>query len=242
VTVDDATNPKPDKPKKGQERTAFDPSSGPGDSPPLPPGLESQFEEGVKDQRYRRMFRASLVSGVLTTLALLAVNLTYVIFSTTDVYTSAIKQHAAAATTLHTAAAHDGAKASGVVVGATSSVAGAPSAVAVATSSASSVTSPKDKSKPEARVLERTVEAEPHSSPIFGEMKDALIPIVAMVSVLAASIVVILVTALKASFAPTKTGGEKAGQESNEIGPAFPSPVIEAITNLIDAVKGVVTK
>lgn len=66
---------------------------------------------------------------------------------------------------------------------------------------------------------------------IYGELRDALLPIVLMVSVLTAAIVVILVTAIKSSFAPPKADSDGAASDNT-----LPLPVIETLRSLTEAV------
>ncbi|WP_154377044.1 hypothetical protein [Duganella guangzhouensis] len=68
---------------------------------------------------------------------------------------------------------------------------------------------------------------------IYGEIRDSMVPLVALVSILAVAIVVILGTMLRAAFAPHPNNGTDS-KEKEEVSPV---PVLEAIKGLVDSVK-----
>lgn len=168
--------------------------------------IVEKLNEAVSDQVFRRYFRAAIVLITLLTVVTLVCNLHYVIRKTTKVYTHAIEQHAGASIRYNE------------LVAKRALVAGQPASSA---QSATKATESAVKEKPSHEGL-----------PIFGEMRDALVPIVVIISVLAASIVVILVTSLKASFATPDAGDSSLPKH----------PFLEALKNLLDALVSVIKK
>jgi hypothetical protein len=68
---------------------------------------------------------------------------------------------------------------------------------------------------------------------IYGEIRDSMVPLVALVSILTVAIVVILGTMLKAAFAPHPNNSSDP-KEKEETSPV---PLLEALKALVDSVK-----
>jgi hypothetical protein len=73
----------------------------------------------------------------------------------------------------------------------------------------------------------------------LADLRDLFLPVVAMVSLLTVAVVVILVTMLRASFAPTVSALDR---ESDKSLLDLPVPIIEAMKSFVDALKGLVGK
>lgn len=67
---------------------------------------------------------------------------------------------------------------------------------------------------------------------IYGEVRDSMVPLVALVSILTVAIVVILGTFLKAAFL-----GHGHGQVDTKSSDSSPVPIIEALKSLAESIK-----
>lgn len=203
-------------------------TSGPGDSKPLPPGYVNFLNDGIVDQESRRKVRKPVLIAALAVLGMFTFSLIVIVAVLSSGFYQALKPENIAkfvAAELH--GKIDRATATGGNKDASSSK--------DATSKKS--TDKESKLSAAAGTGDRSVlkESEPVKveAKIYGEIRDSMVPLVALVSILAVAIVVILGTMLKAAFAPHPHNGADL-REREETSPV---PLIQALRGLMDAIK-----
>jgi hypothetical protein len=226
--------PKPDEtdlPSAQQKRTELQDEQT-RDSDPLPGGHEALLNDGILDLASRRSHRPGIVIAALVALGFFLVNVTIIIVTLACGFTQALKPEVVARSAAVQLAEKVGAAASTSATAAptVSQVSGsAPEKGKSASGAARTQSESADANQP--RVVR--VEAK-----IFGEIKDSMVPLVALVSILTIAIVVILATMLKAAFAvhphaaPT-SANDKEKQESDAFVPA-----LEACKSFVETLKG----
>lgn len=218
------TTAQPGPPHSGQVMNRLPP-----DSEDLPKGESGAVDEAVRDRRYRRYFRVAVVVTAILVMVTIAGNMTWVVCSITQGFQGAMKQDTIAK-----------AVAVQVVEQVASAAQSASSSSSVSASAAASASS-----APAARAKAGHTAATPNKvrveASIFGEIRDSLIPLVGLVSILTLALVVITVTMLRASFAPDKSLKSNDPVENSD-GIVFPVPAIEALKSFIDSVKSIFGK
>lgn len=203
----------------------------PPDSPPLPLEKFNLVFESVKDQRWRRIARSGIVLLGCFVVVWFTCSLTKVVGEVSAGFSNILsKETLTALVAAEVKAAH----------------ADAASAVANAASGASS-SQPQQPAKKEAKVSKPVQSGDTKESAPkvdvdlkrLADLRDLFLPVVAMVSLLTVAVVVILVTMLRASFAPTVPALDR---ESDKSLLDLPVPIIEAMKSFVDALKGLVGK
>lgn len=220
-------------PSPSQRKTALD--SNPlmattesGDSPPLPKLKEDFLNDGIADQISRRAPRARIVMTALTILAVFTVNLTGIVGTLGFAFYQALKPENIA----KFAAAELREKINKDSSGPTEK-SNTPSKSEKAPTSSDKEPKPSNaKSTNEHAPVKENGPIKVEAN-IYGEIRDSMGPLVALVSILAVAIVVILGTMLKATFAPY-LNNSPAPKEKEETSPV---PLIEALKGLVDSVK-----
>jgi len=216
TSAKDAGTPDPGLPNPAQVTTSLPP-----DSPALPQGESDAVDEAVRDRKYRRYFRVAVVVTAIMVMATLAVNMTWVVCSVTQGFKDALRQDTIA---------------KAVAAQVVEQAASAALAAAPASPPASAAGAQTKRATPApAPAVSHKVRVE---ASIFGEIRDSLIPLVGLVSILALALVVITVTMLRASFAPDKSLKSNDSMDGGD-GIVFPVPAIEALKNLVDAIKSI---
>jgi hypothetical protein len=203
-------------------------SAGPGDSPPLPPGHLDLLNDGIADQQSRREYRLPILGAALGVLAVFTVCLAGIVFTLGNGFFQALQPENIA----KFAAVELKGKIDKV------SAAVGEKETSSSNEDVSKKTSDKESKSSTFKTAEERSNAKEHEpvkveAKIYGEIRDSMVPLVALVSILAVAIVVILATMLKAAFAPhpNNTTGQKEKEESS------PVPILEAIKGLVDSIK-----
>lgn len=226
---DDVPPPKQDQIKR--ELDSSNPgttTSGPGDSKPLPPGYVTFLNDGIIDQESRRKVRKPALIAALAVLGMFTASLVVIVAVLSCGFYQALKPENIAkfvAAELH--GKIDKATVSGGDKDASSSK----------DETSKKSTDKESKSSAAKGAGDHSASKEPEpvkvEAKIYGEIRDSMVPLVALVSILAVAIVVILGTMLKAAFAPHPHNGADL-RERDETSPV---PLIEALKGLIDAIK-----
>jgi len=195
------------------------------DSPELPQATINAIDDGIQDQQSRRSHRPKVVWLAIGIVVLFALNLTVVVGVMACGFWRALEPSAIA-------------KASAAeVVRLTQTQA---QASADATADPAQTSKPIDQKKRASEIsgsptsLKTGATAQPVriEAKIYGEVRDSMVPLVALVSILTVAIVVILGTFLKAAFL-ANPNGHGPGKEIE----ASPVPVLEALKSLADSIK-----
>lgn len=193
----------------------------PGDSPALPKLHEDLLNDGIADQVSRRRLRTPIFFTTLAVLFVLTVCLAGVVSVLGSAFLQALKPDNTAKLVALELAQKTAANTADTLPRplAASASAGKSEHQAHATLPAQPAVA--DTSAPKLAIS------------IYTEIRDAMVPLVALVSILAVAIVVILGTMLKAAFAPHPNNRLKDTDETS------PVPVLEAMKSLVDSVKAV---
>jgi len=225
-----------DLPSPGQKRTELDDEKG-RDSAPLPKSHEALLNDGIVDLASRRSHRPGIVIAALVALGVFLANVTVVILTLTYGYTQAIKPEMVAKSAVVELAEKVAAAASS-----------APASTPHASSTASAVSASEKRASAPEQSKATTHDASDANQPrtvkvearIFGEIKDSMVPLVALVSILTVAIVVILATMLKAAFAAHPHAAATSDKEKKD-SDAF-IPAIEACKSFIETLKSAFSK
>jgi hypothetical protein len=224
---DDVPPPKQDQIKR--ELDSPNPgttTSGPGDSKPLPPGYLNFLNDGIVDQESRRKVRKPALIAAFAVLGMFTASLVVIVAVLSCGFYQALKtENIARFVAAELRGKIDKASAAGVDRDANSSKDETSKKVTDKDSKSSAAKGDHSASKDPEPVK---VEAK-----IYGEIRDSMVPLVALVSILAVAIVVILGTMLKAAFAPHPHNSADL-REREETSPV---PLIEALKGLVDAIK-----
>lgn len=194
-------------------------SATPPDSPALTQSDEKAVDEAVTDQRYRRWFRVAIVVATIAVITTFMANLSFVVCSVVETFSKSMDNQ-----TLAEAIAGQ------VVAKSASDAASASSAPTVGTFA------PSGKHvKVAAPAYEPKLKIE---AKIFGEIRDSLIPVVALVSILTVAVVAILITLLRASFAQIGV----ARPSESEGGIVIPVAAIEAFKPVVEFFRSIFGK
>lgn len=186
------------------------------DAPPLRDGYSEYLNDGIADQTSRRSHRGELVKASFYVLGILMLNLTIVVIVLTYAFCRALAPESVAKASVAELVKWVDQAASSPGASLPSSSSSAPSKIAPA--------SPPGPIKTQAQAMK--IEAK-----IFGEVRDSMFPLVALVSILTLAVTVILGTMLKASFARPVVV-ETASDEKE-----YPVPVLQALKELADSIK-----
>jgi hypothetical protein len=219
-------------PSPSQRKTSLDspsPSSsapGPGDSPPFPKIREDLLNDGIADQISRRGHRQPIVIAALTVLAALTICLGGIVFTLGFAFYNALNSQ----TIAKFAAAELQEKINRIPLALSSKT-----EAAVKPTKASNDSDKKNISSNQDLTVKPAKEAEPVriEAKIYGEVRDSMVPLVALVSILTVAIVVILGTMLKAAFAPHPNNSS----DTNDKDETSPVPLLEALKSLVDSVR-----
>lgn len=216
-----APGPTPD-----QLRTAMDTT--PGDSPLLPRGYEDLLNDGITDQISRRSHRRPVVIGALVILIAFTLCLTGIVGTLGYTYVKALSPENVAklsAVQLHEQIS----KLPLVLTEASPTKLASKDSVGKVDKGLKS-----DDTKKEKELLAvkdgGTIKID---AKIYGEVRDSMVPLVALVSILTVAIVVILGTMLKAAFSPHPNHRSEL-LDKDEVSPV---PLLEALKALIESVK-----
>jgi len=181
--------------------------TGPGDSPPLPKAQVDALNDGIADQQSRRSHRPAIVLAALLVLGALVLNLTWVVHSVLNGYQGAI--------------AHD------------RSTLRTPAPVATPEQPITG----QARATPSTRAESPGPIAPPQGEARHHALREAMTPLVALVSILTLATVFILGTMLKAAFATPQHGHRDPSKND-------PSalPLTEALKALLDSLKGIFGK
>lgn len=196
------------------------------------------MNDGIVDLESKRQHRPAIVIAALISLGLFIANLTAVVAVVAYTFCTATKPEAIAKSVAVELSDKLSKAASGIDAGASAASASEPYKKSTLTyqraqgadKSASGVSGKL------AEDQERSVKIE---AKIFGEIKESLVPLVALVSILTVAAVVILGTLLKAAFAPHPNHKLDSKDEASD---SSPVPVIEALKSLAEALKGLFSK
>lgn len=221
-------------PNQGQIRRELAPptsapaTSDPGDSKPLRPGYLNLLNDGIADQESRRENRKPILVAALTVLAVFTACLATVVLVLSCGFHQALKPENIAkfvAVELREKIAKI-------------STPGVDKEVNSTKDDAAKKTADKDSKLSTAKpATEHSTSKEPEpvkvDAKIYGEIRDSMVPLVGLVSILAVAIVVILGTMLKAAFAPHphNSADLKEPEETSSV------PLIEALKGLVDSIK-----
>lgn len=217
-------------PSQDMIKTQLDSGAVPGDSPPLPTGQVELINDGIADQQSRRKYRTFILTAALMVLALFALSLTGIVGTLGAAFYQALKPENIAkfvAVELQEKIGH----------------ASLQSAEKLNPTSTSPKASKNADEETKASKVKSTASSTPTKendpikveAKIYGEIRDSMVPLVALVSILTVAIVVILGTMLKAVFAPHPN--HRLDMKENE--EASPLPIIEALKGLVDSIKAV---
>lgn len=228
-SVDDVIPPSPEQIKRELDPPSQAPvATGPGDSPILPKVHEDLLNDGITDQVSRREYRRPILIAALAVLAIITLCLAWVVGTLSTGFYQALKpENVSKFVAVELKGKID--KISSVTAEKTNTT---------VTSGKTPNTTTKE-SKPAtpgiAEAHSSTKENEPVKveAKIYGEIRDSMVPLVALVSILTVAIVVILGTMLKAAFAPHPNNS--IDLKEKEV--ASPVPVLEAIKGLVDSIK-----
>lgn len=229
TATEDVSPPSPD-----QLRTALDSSSsvasntGPGDSEVLPKVHENLLNDGIADQVSRRAHRLPVVIAALIVLTVVTLCLAGIVGTLGYSFYRALEPDNVAKFT---------------AVELKEKISKVASEQAEKLSAASKAEKPPGGASKEAKTVKakggdenvHAKEAEPIKveAKIYGEIRDSMVPLVALVSILTVAVVVILGTMLKAAFAPHPNHSP----EPKEAGDTSPVPLIQACKDLVESVK-----
>lgn len=226
---DNVNPPTPGQIKRELDQPSQEPvTTGPGDSPPLPSGQLELLNDGITDQESRRGYRGPILWAALGVMAVFTACLAGVVLTLSCGFYQALKPENIAkfvAVELHSKIDK---------ISATGAEKAASPPKDVSTKKAPDKESKSLESK---ETVERSTSKEHEpvkvEAKIYGEIRDSMVPLVALVSILAVAIVVILGTMLKAAFAPhpNNSTGLKEKEDTSSV------PVLEAIKGLVDAIK-----
>ncbi len=206
--------------------------SGPGDSPPLPADRLNSLNDGIDDQRSRRAHRKPVAWLTTCVVVCFTLCLAGIIWTLGSAYSTALNPDNIAKITSielreqirHTALTHTSEQKHTVT--------------------GSKAEGTQKKSQPgnstrhaeEVSASASVKEAEPLriEAKIYGEIRDSMVPLVALVSILAVAIVVLVGTMLRAAFAPHPNYTPPV--EKEEVSPV---PIIEALKSLAESIKAV---
>lgn len=228
--VTGASNDGVSPPSQDMRKTHLDSDAAPGDSPPLPPGQEDLINDGIADQQSRRDYRIYIIVAALVVLSLFTLSLTGIVGTLGTAFYQALKPENIAkfvAVELQEKIGHASSQSAEKLTPTSTSPKASKNAdeetkASKGKGTASSIpTKENDPIKVEAK--------------IYGEIRDSMVPLVALVSILTVAIVVILGTMLKAVFAPHPN--HRLDMKENE--EASPLPIIEALKGLADSIKAV---
>ena len=217
-------------PSQDMIKTQLDSVAAPGDSPPLPTGQVELINDGIADQQSRRKYRTYIIAAALAVLTLFTLSLTGIVGTLGTAFYQALKPENIAkfvAVELQEKIGHASSQSAEKLTPTSTSPKASKNAdeetkASKGKSTTSSIpTKENDPIKVEAK--------------IYGEIRDSMVPLVALVSILTVAIVVILGTMLKAVFAPHPN--HRLDMKGNE--EASPLPIIEALKRLADSIKAV---
>jgi hypothetical protein len=212
-------------PLPSQLRTTLEP---PGDSPPLPKVHEDLLNDGITDQVSRRSHRRPVVIGALVILIAFTLCLTGIVGTLGYTFAQALRPENVAkfaAVQLHE-------EINKLSLASTEKTTGPSSSSAAPQKSSKEVKLTDPKSEKDATPVKEsgTVRIE---AKIYGEVRDSMVPLVALVSILTVAIVVILGTMLRAAFAPHPNNSSDF-REKDDVSPV---PLLEALKGLVESVK-----
>ncbi|MEW7849529.1 hypothetical protein AB2N08_12580 [Massilia aurea] len=228
-TLNGSVNP----PQASQLRTELgsQPNSAtaePGDSRPLPPFHGNLLNDGITDQISRRAQRRPIVIAALFVLGAFTVCLIGVVFTLGVAFHQALKPDNIAKF---------------VAVELRGKVNEVASKQAEKAGISSKLEKPSPASDKDAKAINAKTdsedavakEAEPIKveAKIYGEIRDSMVPLVALVSILTVAVIVILGTMLKAAFSPHPNSGYNLAEKND----TSPVPLLEALKSLIESVK-----
>lgn len=179
----------------------------PGDSPPLPKAQVDALNDGIADQQSRRSHRPVIVVAALIVLGVLVLNLTWVVHSVLNGYQGAIAPERSSPRT------------------------SAPVATPERPITGQASATPPTRAESPGPVAPSQGEARHHA------LREAMTPLVALVSILTLATVFILGTMLKAAFATPQHGHRDPAKNDP---PAL--PLTEALKALLDSLKGIFGK
>lgn len=209
-------------------RATGTPQSGPGDSPPLSQNRLDLLNDGIADQQSRRVYRYPILIAAVVVLTVFTLSLAGVVATLSTGFYQALKpENIAKSVAVELQEAVPKVLADPVGKPSTSSIAEKASSTPNKESN-SSVTKTNEVHVAARETVPVKIEAK-----IYGEVRDSMVPLVALVSILAVAIVVILGTMLKAAFAPHPNNSTHQ-QEKDETSPV---PILEAIKGLVDSIK-----
>lgn len=219
-------------PAANLRKTSLDDSTsmgiaGPGDSPPLSRDLLNSLNDGIDDQKSRRDYRRPVVRAAFAVVFCFVVSLVGVVCTFSSVYRNVLSTENIAK--IATVQLYEQIQKSAVGHGSSKEAVAQPKEVAnskkpKSTHQSGQTSDPGHAAKED---LPLSVEAK-----IYFEIRDSMVPMVALVSILAVAIVVILGTMLKAAFAPHPNYAIPREKEE-----ASPLPIIEALKGLTDSIK-----
>jgi hypothetical protein len=202
-------------------------ATGPGDSPVLPKVQEDLLNDGIADQTSRRGYRGRILIAAMLVLLVFTSCLAGVVGTLSTGFYQALKPE--------NIAKFVAIEFKGKVDKISSVSAEQPNTPKLDKPQAT----PSKEGKPTAAKAAEEHNAVKESEPvkiearIYGEIRDSMVPLVALVSILTVAIVVILGTMLKAAFAPhPNNGADLKGKEATSS-----VPVLEALKSLLDSVK-----
>jgi len=206
---------------------------GPGDSPTLPKIHEDLLNDSLLDLKSRRAYRRPVAWAVLTLIAILTLNLSGIVGTLTYSFSQAVKPENIISLTkaelqekIKQATAEKEKEKNKAPQKTPGNGQGNkdkhPSSEGG--SDSHSEKSSADKNEP------IKIEAK-----VFGEIRDSMIPLVALTSILTVAVVVLLSTLLKAVFAihPNHISSPEKEDDTS------PIPLLEALKNLVDSIKAI---
>ncbi|MBC3911584.1 hypothetical protein [Undibacterium umbellatum] len=199
----------------------------PGDSLPLPKVKEDLLNDGIEDQQSRRQHRPKILTTAIIILGLFTACLCTVVGTLSTGFYQAIQpDNIAKFVAVELKEETDKVISKEVDKEKNSSK-------SEKVSNASKESKASDTKNADEQVVAKEKEPIKVEAKIYGEIRDSMVPLVALVSILAVAIVVILGTMLKAAFAPYPN----SNTEFKETEETSPVPVLEAIKGLVDSLK-----
>ncbi|WP_423597014.1 hypothetical protein [Roseateles sp. MS654] len=193
------------------------------DSPQLPQSTIKSIDDGIEDQQSRRSHRPKVVALAIGIVGVFAVNLTIIVVVMACGFWRALEPasvaKASAAEVVHQLTEIRALAASEALL--------APGKVSDAKKKDADASPAQAPVRPNGESRPIRIEAK-----IYGEVRDSMVPLVALVSILTVAIVVILGTFLKAAFLanPNGHGATKEADPS-------PVPLLEALKGLVESIK-----
>lgn len=202
-------------------------ATGPGDSPVLPKVKEDLLNDGIADQTSRRGYRGPILIAAMLVLLVFAICLAGVVGTLSTGFYQALKpENIAKFVAAEFKVKVDKISSESVEKASASKSEKFPATPGKEAKSAATKTTDEHSAVKDSEPIK--VEAR-----IYGEIRDSMVPLVALVSILTVAIVVILGTMLKAAFAPHPNNSADL-KEKDETSPV---PVLEALKGLIESVK-----